>query len=67
MSAVGSRIMLADRYALQNDAAGTHMHAAHHPIVDRRTQWMVLSAPVNNPTSGEGVDGTFQRRSHGRT
>ena len=33
-------------------------------IVDGRTQWMVLSAPVNNPTSGEGVDGTFQHRSH---
>ena len=33
-------------------------------IVDAGTQWMVLSAPVNNPTSGEGVDGTFQHRSH---
>ena len=39
--------MLADRYARQNDAAGTHMHAAHHPIVDGGTQWMVLSAAID--------------------
>ena len=29
-------------------------------IVDDRTQWMPLSAIINNSTSAEGVDGTFQ-------
>ena len=32
-------------------------------LLDGGTQWMPLSATINNPTSGEGVDGTFQRRS----
>ena len=31
-------------------------------LLDGGTQWMPLSAAINNPTSGEGVDGTFQRR-----
>ena len=30
-------------------------------IVVNRAQWVPLSAINNNPTSGEGVDGTFQR------
>ena len=36
-------------------------------IVVDRTQWLPLSAINNNPTSGEGVDGTFQRRFARRT
>ena len=32
-------------------------------LLDGGTQWMPLSAAINNPTSGEGVDGTFQHRS----
>ena len=33
----------------QNDAVGTRMRASDQPIVDRRTQWHVLSASINNP------------------
>ena len=36
-------------------------------LLDGGTQWMSLSAAINNPTSGEGVDGTFQHRSAWRT
>ena len=45
------------------DAAGPSLRDPDHRIVDRRTQYMPLSATINNPTSIEGVDGTFQHRS----
>ena len=51
--------MLADRYARQNDAAGTHMRAAHHPIVDGGTHWMVLSAAIKHPTVWYTQGGTW--------
>ena len=47
-----SRIMLGVRDGYQNDAACTAMRAVRCPIVDGRTQWMVLSAPINNPELG---------------
>ena len=37
-----SRIMLGVRDGYQNDAACTAMRAVRSPIVDGRTQWMVL-------------------------
>ena len=44
-----SRIMLGVRDGYQNDAACTAVRAVRSPIVDGRTQWMVLSATINNP------------------
>ena len=42
--------MLGVRDGYQNDyAACTAVRAVRSPIVDGRTQWMVLSATINNP------------------
>ena len=41
--------MLGVRDGYQNDAACTAMRAVRSPIVDGDTQWMVLSAAINNP------------------
>ena len=44
-------------------AAGPCLHVPARWLLDRHTQYMPLSATINNPTSIEGVDGTFQHRS----
>ena len=50
--------MLGVRDGYQNDAACTAMRAVRCPIVDGRTQWMVLSAPINNPEVASCLGGT---------
>ena len=50
--------MLGVRDGYQNDAACTAMRAVRCPIVDGRTQWMVLSAPINNPEVAACLGGT---------
>ena len=50
--------MLGVRDGYQNDAACTAMCAVRSPIVDGRTQWMVLSAPINNPEAAPYQGGT---------
>ena len=42
----------------QNDAACTAMSAVRCPIVDGGTQWMVLSAAINNPAVRSMLEGT---------
>ena len=51
--------MLGVRDGYQNDAACTAMRAVRCPIVDGGTQWMVLSAAVNNRAS-HGTNGGTQ-------
>ena len=53
-----SRIMLGVRDGYQNDAACTAVRAVRSPIVDGRTQWMVLSATINNPEVASCLGGT---------
>ena len=53
-----SRIMLGVRDGYQNDAACTAMRAVRSPIVDGGTQWMVLSAAINNPEVASCLGGT---------
>ena len=50
--------MLGVRDGYQNDAACTAMRAVRCPIVDGRTQWMVLSAAINNPEVASCLGGT---------
>ena len=50
--------MLGVRNGYQNDAACTAMRAVRCPIVDGRTQWMVLSAAINNPEVASCLGGT---------
>ena len=50
--------MLGVRDGYQNDAACTAVRAVRCPIVDGRTQWMVLSAPINNPEVASCQGGT---------
>ena len=54
--------MLGVRDGYQNDAACTAMRAVRCPIVDGRTQWMVLSAPINNPEVASCLGGTHGAR-----
>ena len=46
------------RRLLQNDASCTAMRAVRSPIVDGGTQWMVLSAAINNPEVASCLGGT---------
>ena len=50
--------MLGVRDGYQNDAACTAVRAVQSPIVDHRTQWMVLSAAINNPEVASCLGGT---------
>ena len=50
--------MLGVRDGYQNDAACTAVRAVRSPIVDHRTQWMVLSAAINNPEVASCLGGT---------
>ena len=50
--------MLGVRDGYQNDAACTAMRAVRCPIVDGGTQWMVLSAAINNPEVASCLGGT---------
>ena len=50
--------MLGVRDGYQNDAACTAMRAVRCPIVDGGTQWMVLSAAINNPEVVSCLGGT---------
>ena len=50
--------MLSVRDGYQNDAACTAMRAVRCPIVDGRTQWMVLSAAIDKRRSAGCMGGT---------
>ena len=53
--------MLGVRDGYQNDAACTAVRAVRCPIVDGRTQWMVLSATINNPEVASCLGGKAVR------
>ena len=48
----------ADAVGCQNDALCTLGMLAITRIVDRRTQWMVLSAAIKHSMNGQGLEGT---------
>ena len=54
------RITLGVRDGYQNNAACTAMRAVRCPIVDGGTQWMVLSAAINNPEVASCLGGLLR-------